>query len=116
MSGEWSSDTSKTDRQMSQIHKKARAGALVPGITIFEKSTGRAGTDAYPRLCARATAQVEGKRKSITRSVEKHGLREALRQVCAWRYEHARPPGYDSADELLTAALNELPEDATSEN
>jgi hypothetical protein len=94
---------------MSSTNTKPRAGssALAPGITLFEK-TLRVHDDGSrdTHLVARASAQIEGTQKVITRGVETHGLEEALRQVCEWRFEHApSSSGYESAGDLLEEAL-----------
>lgn len=98
---------------MSSTNTKPRAGssALAPGITLFEK-TIRAHPDGSrdTHLVARASAQIEGTQKIITRGVETHGLEEALRQVCEWRFEHA-PSGYESAGDLLEEALANVQSD-----
>lgn len=91
---------------MSSTNAKPRkeSSALVPGVTLFEK-TVRIHDDGSrdTHHVVRGSAQIEGQQKIITRAVEAHGLEEALRQVCEWRYEHA-PGRYDSAEELYEEA------------
>ena len=95
---------------MSSTNAKPRkeSSALLPGVTLFEK-TVRVHDDGSrdTHQVVRGSAQVKGKQKIITRGIETHGLEEALRQVCQWRFEHAAPPGYDSAEELYEEALEQ---------
>lgn len=95
---------------MSSTNTKPRkdSSALVPGVTLFEKTIQKTDAgDDYTHRVVRGSAQIDGKQKLLTRSIKTHGLEEALRQVCEWRFEHARPPGYDSAEEMYEDALEE---------
>jgi hypothetical protein len=97
---------------MSKINTRPREGtsALIAGITLFEKTIRETDEERYTNLVVRASAQVEGRQKVCERSVHHHGLEEALRQACEWRFKRADVP-YESVEEMTEATLSEVPED-----
>ena len=101
---------------MDKTNPRPREGtsALIAGITLFEKTIRETDEERYTNLVVRASAQVDGQQELCERSVSHHGLEEALRQACEWRFERADVP-YESAEEMTEAALSEVPDDTKTE-
>lgn len=98
---------------MANTKPRRDSRALVAGVTLFEKTIqlDKQGNPEYSHRVVRGSAQIDDEQKMITRSVAAHGLKAALRQVCAWRYARAQPPGYQSAEELYADALEAVPDE-----
>jgi hypothetical protein len=101
---------------MDKTNTRPREGtsALIAGITLFEKTIRETDEERYTNVVVRASAQVEGQQEVCERSVSHHGLEEALRQACEWRFEQADVP-YESVEEMTEAALSEVPGDMKKE-
>ena len=101
---------------MDKTNTRPREGtsALIAGITLFEKTIRETDEERYTNLVVRASAQVEGQQDLCERSVSHHGLEEALRQACEWRFERADVP-YESVEEMTEAALAGVPDDMEKE-
>jgi len=101
---------------MSKTNTRPREGtsALIAGITLFEKTIRKTDEERYTNQVVRASAQVDGQQEVCERSISHHGLEEALRQACEWRFERADVP-YESAQVMTEAALSEVPDDMEKE-
>ena len=101
---------------MSKTNTCPREGtsALIAGITLFEKTIRETGGERHTNVVVRASAQVDGEQEICERSVPHHGLEEALRQACEWRFERADVP-YGSVEEMTETALSEVPDDVKTE-
>jgi len=95
---------------MGDINTRPREGtsALIAGITLFEKTTRKTEDGKDTNLVVQGSAQVSGEQKFCDRSVGHHGLEEALRQACEWRFERADVP-YETPSEMVQAALAAVP-------
>ena len=101
---------------MGKTNTRPREGtsALIAGITLFEKTIRETQDGKDTNVVVRASAQVDGDQEICERSVPHHGLEEALRQACEWRFERADVP-YESVDEMTEIALSEVPDDTEKE-
>jgi len=93
---------------------RKNTNALIAGITLFEKTIRETDEERYTNVVVRASAQVEDQQEVCERSISHHGLEEALRQACEWRFDRADVP-YEGVEEMTEAALSEVPDDMEKE-